>query len=54
MPVASGRGAQRPRSELGLRVQEIRRLAELPGLLGCDDGARVPARDAPAAAFRLS
>ena len=54
MPVAGARGAARPRPDLGLRVQEIRRLRELPGLLGCEDGARAPTRDAQAAAFRVS
>ena len=54
MPVAGARGAHRPRPDLGLRIQEIRRLRELPALLGCDDGARAPSRDAPSAAFRLS
>ena len=54
MPVAGGRGAHRPGPDLGLRIQEIRRLRELPGLLGCDDGARAPTRDAQSAAFRLS
>jgi DNA repair protein RadA/Sms len=54
MPVAGARGAHRPRPDLGLRIQEIRRLGELPALLGCADGARAPTRDAPSAAFRLS
>ena len=54
MPVAGARGAARPRPDLGLRVPEIRRLRELPGLLGCEDGARAPTCDAQAAAFRVS
>jgi DNA repair protein RadA/Sms len=54
MPVAGARGAPLSRRDRGLRVQEIRRLRELPGLLACDDGARVPTRDAPAAAFHVS
>jgi DNA repair protein RadA/Sms len=54
MPAAGTRGAKQPRSDLGLRIQEIRRLVELPGLLGCEDGTRSPTRDAHAAAFHVS
>jgi DNA repair protein RadA/Sms len=54
MPVAGGRGAQRPVPDQGLRIQEIRRLGELRDLLGCADGAPARARDGQAAAFRLS
>jgi DNA repair protein RadA/Sms len=53
MPIA-GAGAPGPGPDLGLRVQEIRRLGELPGLLGCEDHARTPARDGQSAALRLS
>jgi DNA repair protein RadA/Sms len=54
MPAAGTRGAKQPRSDLGLRIQEIRRLVELPGLLGCEDGTRSPTRDTHAAAFHVS
>jgi DNA repair protein RadA/Sms len=54
MPVAGGRSAPGPGPDLGLRIQEIRRLGELPGLLGCADHARAPTRDGPSAALRLS
>ena len=54
MPMAGGRGARRPGPEVGLRVQEIRRLGELPELLGCDERARAPTRDGQSAALRLS
>jgi DNA repair protein RadA/Sms len=54
MPLAGGRGAPGPGPDLGLRIQEIRRLGELPSLLGCADPARAPTRDRPSAALRLS
>jgi DNA repair protein RadA/Sms len=54
MPVASGRGAQGPAPDVGLRIQEIRRLSELRDLLGYDDGAPAPTMSGQSAAFRLS
>ena len=54
MPMAGGRGARRPGPEVGLRVQEIRRLGELPGLLGCDDRAPAPTRALQSVAFHQS
>jgi DNA repair protein RadA/Sms len=54
MPMAGGRGAHGSRPDLGLRIQEIRRLGELPELLGCDERARTSTRDGQSAALRPS
>jgi DNA repair protein RadA/Sms len=39
LPAGGARGGRGSMPGDGLRIQEIRRLGELGGLLGCDDGA---------------